>query len=232
MMLRADMHVHTRFSKDSLSAIDAVLDAALAQGLGAIAITDHDAVEGAFEAQRRAKERGLPLQVVAGEEVTADEGDLLVYFVKKRIAPGPLSDVLVEAGRQKAVCCAAHPYDFARHGMALERLEGKLVKGIGCVEVFNARVPLASMNASAMRFALSRGKALLAGSDAHHPSGVGMAYVEFELGGRMRLGAKALLRAKRKIGGRRASLLARIHSRYAVARKRLAGFFGGALRIK
>jgi predicted metal-dependent phosphoesterase TrpH len=232
MMLKADMHVHTRFSKDSLSAIDSVLDAAVARNLGAIAITDHDEVEGAFLAQRRAKERGLPLQVVAGEEVTAGEGDLLVYFVKKRIAPWPLREVLAEVKRQKAVCCAAHPYDFARHGIALEKLDSRLVKGIGCVEVFNARVPLASMNASAMKFALSRGKTLLAGSDAHHPSEVGGAYVEFELEGGAQLDANALLRAKRKIGGRRASPFVRFHSRYAIVRKRLAGFFGGALRLK
>lgn len=228
MILKADMHMHTRFSKDSLSAIDSVLDAALARNLGAIAITDHDRVDGAFEAQRRAAERGMHLQVIAGEEVTSDEGDLLVYFVKKRIAPGPLCKVLAEVKRQKAVCCPAHPYDFARHGMALEKLPRALLASIGAIEVFNARVPLASMNASAMKFALSQGKALLAGSDAHHPSEVGEAYVEFELEEGERLDAKALLRAKRKIGGRRASPLVRFHSRYAIARKRLGRLFGRA----
>jgi len=54
-MIRADMHMHTAFSKDSLSRVEDVLDAAVEKGLGAIAITDHDSVEGAFLAQRIAR---------------------------------------------------------------------------------------------------------------------------------------------------------------------------------
>ncbi|MFA6328069.1 MAG: PHP domain-containing protein [Candidatus Micrarchaeia archaeon] len=218
-MLKADMHIHTRFSKDSLSGIDAVLGAALKKGLGAVAITDHDTVEGALEAQRVARERKLPLQVIAGEEVSTDEGDLLVYFVKKRIAPGKLADALAEAERQGAVCCAAHPYDFARHGIGLQGLAADALAGIGAVEVFNARVMAASQNARALGFALKHTKALLAGSDAHHPSEVGAAYAEFE--GVASLDAFALLHAHRKIGGARSPWHVRFYSRYAVLRKKL-----------
>lgn len=222
-MIRADLHMHTRFSKDSLSDIDAVLDAALARGLGAIAITDHDSIEGAIEAQKRASERGLALQVIAGEEVSTNEGDLLAYFVKRRIAPGPLEEVLAEAGRQKAVCAPAHPYDFARHGIALQKLPARLLAKIGCIEAFNARVPLSSMNAGAMKFALAHRKAILAGSDAHHPSEIGGAYVEFA--GVEKLDAASLLRARRVIGGSRASPLVRFYSRYAILRKKIWKLF-------
>jgi predicted metal-dependent phosphoesterase TrpH len=221
--LKADMHVHTRFSKDSLSGIDAVLDAAVKQGLRAVAITDHDELAGALEAQRLARKRSLPLQVIIGEEVGTEEGDLLAYFVKKRIAPGPLEDVLAEAGRQKAVCCAAHPYDFARHGIDLRGLAPDVLGQLDAVEVLNARVPLASMNARAMGFALQHRKAILAGSDAHHPSEVGAAYAEFY--GVRRLDAAALMHAQRRIGGKRSPPFVRIHSRYAVLRKRLSDIF-------
>ena len=215
--------MHTRHSGDSLSRVEDVLAAAVKRGLSAIAITDHDGIEGAIEAQRLARAQKLPLQVIVGEEVRTDEGDLLVYFVKERIAPGKLVDVLAEAGRQGAVCAAAHPYDAARHGIDLQGLAPGVLGKIGAIEVFNARVPLASQNARAMAFALKGGKALLAGSDAHHPSEVGAAYAEFH--GVSELDAHSLLHAHRKIGGKSSSPLVRFHSRYAVLRKKMAGIF-------
>jgi predicted metal-dependent phosphoesterase TrpH len=228
--IKADLHTHTRFSKDSLSDIGAVLDAALARGLSAIAITDHDEVEGALEAQRMALDRKMPLQVIVGEEVRTDEGDLLVYFVKRKIKPGKLSVVLEEAKKQGAVCSAAHPYDTARHGIALDKLPSALLGQLDAVEVFNARVPLSSQNASALKFSLARKLAILAGSDAHHPSEIGTAYTEFE--DVRALDAFTLRHANRKIGGRRSSPFVRFYSRYAVLRKRLAGLFSPARDIK
>ncbi|MFA5930213.1 MAG: PHP domain-containing protein [Candidatus Micrarchaeia archaeon] len=227
---KADFHVHTRHSGDCLSRVEDVLAAAMKAGLSAIAITDHDEIRGAAEAQLIARARHLPLQVIVGEEVRTDRGDLLVYFVKKRIAPGKLGDVLAEAKRQKAVCCAAHPYDFARHGIALGRLPGGTLKRIDAVEVFNARVHAASQNARAMGFALKGKKALLAGSDAHHPSEVGKAYAEFY--GVAALDAHALLHAQRKIGGRGSSPFVHFYSRYAVFRKKLSALFGSRIEIK
>ena len=219
-MIKADLHTHTIFSKDSLSRVEDVLAAAVKRGMGAIAITDHDGIEGALEAQKIARARGLPLQVIAGEEVRTDAGDLLVYFVKKRIAPGKLSDVLAEVKKQGAVCAAAHPYDFARHGIDLQGLPAEVLGKIDALEVFNARVHVASQNARAMAFALKNRNAVLAGSDAHHPSEVGAAYVEFY--GVGALDADALLHAHRKIGGKGSSPFVRFYSRYAVLRKKLA----------
>ncbi|MFA6214785.1 MAG: PHP domain-containing protein [Candidatus Micrarchaeia archaeon] len=217
---KADFHMHTHHSKDCLSRTEDVLLAAVRKGLAAIAITDHDAIGGALEAQKIALARKLPLQVIVGEEVGTEEGDLLVYFVKKRIAPGKLADVLAEVKRQGAVCAAAHPYDFARRGIALDRLPSGLAGKIDAIEVFNARVPLASQNAKAMKFALAGRKAILAGSDAHHPSEVGAAYVEFYWVGR--LDAGALLHARRIIGGASSPQFVRFYTRYAVLRKKLS----------
>ncbi len=222
-MIKADLHTHTIFSKDSLSHVEDVLAAAMKRGMGAIAITDHDGIEGAIEAQNIARKRRLPLQVIVGEEVRTDDGDLLAYFVKERIAPGKLSDVLAEVKKQKAVCSAAHPYDTVRHGIDLQGLAPGVLGKIGAVEVLNARVMEASQNARAMGFALKNRKALLAGSDAHHPSEVGAAYVEFY--GVSALGAHSLLHAQRKIGGKRSPPSVRFYSRYAVLRKKLAKLF-------
>lgn len=221
---RADLHLHTRHSTDSLATPQSVLEAAAKKGLCAIAVTDHNEISGALEAKRIAARKKLRLQVIVGEEVMADEGDLLVYFVKRRIKPGPLAGVLAEVKRQGAICCAAHPYDFTRSGIKLESLPAKTLAGIHAIEAFNARVSVQSHNAAALEFAKQNGKAQLAGSDAHHPSEVGAAHVDFL--GVGRLTRQNILSARRKIAGHLSPKYVHAYSRYAVLKRRLEKAFG------
>lgn len=222
-VFRADLHMHTRHSKDSLSEPLAILRAAMKKGLHAIAITDHDEIEGAFETARLAKEKKLPLQVIVGEEVATDEGDLLVYFLKKKIAPGKLAGVLAEVKRQGAVCSAAHPYDYTRYGIALGKIPAKQLAAIDAVEAFNARITIRSHNGDAAAFAKANGKPMLAGSDAHHPSEVGAAYAEFS--GITRLGKRSLLAAPRRLCGKVSPKYVHLFSRYAVMAKKARKVF-------
>ena len=217
---RADLHMHTRHSVDSLAKVEDVLEAAMKKGLDAIAITDHNEVAGAFEAARIAKQRKLPLQIIIGEEVMCKEGDLLVYFLKKRIAPGPLDDVLKEVKKQGAVCSSAHPYDFKRSGIKLEKLPPSLLKQIDAIEAFNARITFPAHNAQAEKFARLHKKPVLAGSDAHHPLEVGGAYAEFV--GVSKLTASNILSAKRALHGRLSSPFVHFFSRYAMLKKKFS----------
>ncbi|MCX6772838.1 MAG: PHP domain-containing protein [Candidatus Micrarchaeota archaeon] len=218
---RADLHMHTCHSIDSLSRVEDVLAAAVKAGLNAIAITDHNETEGAFEAQKIAKAHKLPLQIIIGEEVMCKEGDLLVYFLKRRIAPGPLAQVLKEVKRQGAVCSSAHPYDFTRGGIPLDNLPASILKQIDCIETFNCRAMLKGMNEKAAAAAVRFNKPQLAGTDSHHPSELGGAYVEFS--GISALTPSTLLTALRKIIGKVAPTHVKIFTRYAVLRNRLAG---------
>lgn len=220
--MKVDFHIHTNYSFDSLSEPKQVVLEAEKKGLDAIAITDHDEIRGALEAKRHVKKLGLKLQVVVGEEVATDEGDLLVYFVKKRIEPAGLAEVLAQAKKQNAVCVAAHPYDFARSGIDLEKLKSRILERIDGVEVFNARVPFDSVNQKALEFCTKSKKAQFAGSDAHHVSEIGSAYVEFE--GIRRLDVRALLGAKRKIVGKKSPFFVHAYSRLAVFRRNLNNF--------
>jgi predicted metal-dependent phosphoesterase TrpH len=217
----ADLHIHTRHSFDSLSSPERIIRAAEARGLSAIAITDHNSIAGALETKKLAESLGSKVQVIIGEEVSTDKGDLLVYFLRERIAPGKLSRVLDDAESQGAACSAAHPFDFARHGIGLAALENGLLARIGAVEAFNARVPLAAHNQKALEFSNKAKKAVLAGSDAHHESEIGAAFAEFE--GITALDAKSLLSAKRSLRGRISSPLVKFYSRYAALNRKLFG---------
>src|SRR3989338_9070072 len=162
---RADLHVHTHRSIDSLAKPEDVVRSAVKGGMSAIAVTDHNEVAGAYEAQRFARRERLPIQVIIGEEVSTDRGDLLVYFLKNRIPAGPLKRVLSEVKRQNAVCSCAHPYDWSRHGIKMDRLPKAELSCIGAIEVLNARAGSGEQNARALEFATRAGKAQLAGSD-------------------------------------------------------------------
>ncbi len=83
--MRVDLHTHTTASDGSLAPADLV-GAAASEGLDAIAITDHDSVEGVPAACAAARE--LPIDVIPGVELSAvhDGTDvhILGFFIDYR----------------------------------------------------------------------------------------------------------------------------------------------------
>lgn len=62
-----DLHVHSNASDGTLSPSQ-VVEAALGKGLTAIALTDHDTIDGIFEAQQAAKNH--PIEIIPGIELS------------------------------------------------------------------------------------------------------------------------------------------------------------------
>jgi PHP domain-containing protein len=76
----ADLHMHTSWSHDCSIEVDELLDHAESEGLGAIAVTDHNVFGGAREAAEKA--HGRELIVIPGEEVkTDDQGEVIGLFL-------------------------------------------------------------------------------------------------------------------------------------------------------
>ena len=212
-----DLHMHTSASADCLCAPADVVHQAREIGLERVAITDHDQIEGAFEAREID-----PDLVIVGEEVRTAEGlDLIGLFLTKHISPGgTFREVAEEIRRQGGVVYVPHPFDSHR-GTTEEFLEG-VRDCIDAVEGFNARIHDPRRNQRAQEWALARGLPLGAGSDAHLLSEIGRARVVMPAFA----GPAAFLAAlsEGRIEGRASSPLVHLGSTWAkIARKFGAG---------
>lgn len=88
-----DLHMHSTASDGLLAPAD-VVAAARAAGLSAIALTDHDTVEGVAEA--RTAGEALGVRVIAGIELSAHEGDRELHVLGLHLTRlGALEDRLV-----------------------------------------------------------------------------------------------------------------------------------------
>jgi predicted metal-dependent phosphoesterase TrpH len=170
----ADLHMHSEHSWDCTTPIDALLDAALAAGLGALAVTDHDTIAGGSEARARAVERGLPLHVIVGSEIkTAADGEVIGLFLHEDVPRGlSFAETIERIHAQGGVVYVPHP--FARfHTTPAPALLHEHASAIDVVETANARLWLERDNRAAERFASEHGLRRGAGSDAHVPAGIG-----------------------------------------------------------
>jgi predicted metal-dependent phosphoesterase TrpH len=170
----ADLHMHSRHSWDCTTPIDDLLDAALAAGLGALAVTDHDTIAGGVEARARAAERGLPLYVVVGSEIkTAAEGEVIGLFLREDVPPRlTFAETLERIRAQAGVVYVPHPFDHF-HTTPERALLVQHAGAIDVLETANARLWLERDNRAAERFASEHGLRRGAGSDAHVPEGIG-----------------------------------------------------------
>ena len=168
----ADLHMHTTWSHDCSIEVDELLDHAEAEGLGAIAITDHNVFGGAQEAVARA--RGRDLIVIPGEEVkTDDQGEVIGLFLHEEIPRGmSFADTVAAIREQEGVVYLPHPFD-RMHAIPFPATVHRHLHEIDVLEVYNARLLFEGYNDEAARFARKYGLPAGAGSDAHVLPGVG-----------------------------------------------------------
>ncbi len=176
-MLTCDLHVHTNVSKDGESSVEEILKRAEEVGLDAIAITDHDSVDGA----KQALACNSPVIVIPGIEVSTKQGHLIVLGVTEVIPSGlDVGETIAMAHDLGAVLILPHPFHMWRHGVARKKRAPMLL--VDAVEVFNSRYIVGSANGKAGRMAKRLGKPCVGGSDAHNARfvGFGRTFVDAE----------------------------------------------------
>ncbi len=172
----ADLHMHTNWSHDCSIPVDDLLDHAEAEGLGAIAVTDHNVFGGALEAVERA--RGRRITVIPGEEIKTDgQGEVIGLFLKEEIPRGlTFADTLAAIRSQGGLVYMPHPFDRL-HSIADPSTLHRHLAEIDVFETYNARLLFEAYNDEALRFARKYNLTAGAGSDAHVLQGVGTGVV-------------------------------------------------------
>jgi predicted metal-dependent phosphoesterase TrpH/glycosyltransferase involved in cell wall biosynthesis len=167
-----DLHMHTAWSHDCAIETADLLDHAEAEGLGAIAVTDHNVFGGALEAMELARDRDLV--VVPGEEVkTKAQGEVIGLFLREEIPPRmSFADTIAAIKEQGGLVYLPHPFDRLHTIPDSATLHRHLAE-IDVFEVYNARLLFEAYNDEALRFAAKYNLTMGAGSDAHVLQGIG-----------------------------------------------------------
>ena len=175
-MLKADLHMHTKYSFDCTTSPQAIIRRCQKIGINCVAVADHGTIEGA----QRVKEVA-PFRVIVAEEILTPLGEIMGMFLTESI---PSSISVEEAFRrikaQNGLVCLPHPFDSMRgiNHRGFKEIAG-LLPQVDVIEVFNSRaMRLGSSNAKALAFAKEHRMLQTAGSDAHTTGEIGHAYVE------------------------------------------------------
>lgn len=172
MQIRADLHVHTTYSKDSLITPKELVYYAKKRGLNAVAITDHNSLDGAYKIAKQ-----TDFFVIPGMEVSSADGHIVALNVHELIPRGlSAPETIKRIHSAGGVAIACHPHVYFK-GCLGEKVCGSF----DAIEVINARafpfgrsVRLAEFDAK--RFGLPQ----VAGTDAHYGPQIGYSYTEIE----------------------------------------------------
>lgn len=182
-----DLHLHTfPASQCSSSSADDMLREAKNIGLDAVCITDHNYVWRPADIEALSAKHGIP--VFRGNEITTDQGDMLVFGmhqdVQGIIKLQDLKPLVEEAG---GFMIAAHPFrgflifNTSEIGLTVEKaMQRPMLQSVHALEVLNGKVTERE-NRFAGKVAEGLGMPATGGSDAHDVQGVGKYATCFEV---------------------------------------------------
>jgi predicted metal-dependent phosphoesterase TrpH len=161
-----DLHIHSKYSGDSIVEPADILKVAKKIALHGVAITDHLTIRGGVATQKLNNDSDF-LVIVGSEIETDSKEDIVGLFLTEEIESRASADVIKEIKAQGGVAFWAHPF---RAGKNLLRAD--LIERIDLIEGFNSKTR-ASRNELAQQLAHEYNKSLIGASDAHNASEIG-----------------------------------------------------------
>jgi predicted metal-dependent phosphoesterase TrpH len=182
---RADLHIHT-VASDGTADVAAILEHVTARGdLDVIAITDHERIDAALAARSIARDRGLALDVIVGEEVTTLGGHLLALDIDRPIRPyRSLRSTIAAVHDAGGLAIPAHPlvpYPLCAQGRVLRGLLDDPDEAVhpDAIETFNPTALGRPWHGRVVRFAAAHGLPRIGNSDAHALAAIGQGWTTF-----------------------------------------------------
>jgi predicted metal-dependent phosphoesterase TrpH len=184
---KADLHIHTEWS-DGLPSVREILEHVEHHtDLDLIAITDHDIIEGAFEARELMTQQNYRFELIVGMEVTTLEGHLLAYDLEKPLRMmKPLDWTLRAIRDQGGWCLLPHPMSplirsIGQRGIRRVMRDTRTGICFDGIEMINPSIAGRVVAGKVQKF--NRDEARLpetGGSDAHTLPLVGSAFTHFD----------------------------------------------------
>ena len=172
MEIRIDLHLHTRFSGDAVISPKLIVEQLHAHPfIKAVAITDHNTLQGYMEVRKLASSY-QDITIIPGIEVSTHQGDIIILGVEEKPSYASTVWEVVDFAKARAgAIVIPHPYRINGIGDLAEKIPAD------AIEVIN---PTATLRENKMAQELAKTKNLpgIAGSDAHAPLHMWTAYTE------------------------------------------------------
>lgn len=159
-----DLHIHSKYSFDSIMDPKKIIKVAKKRGLNGVAITDHNTIKGGLEAKKINEDPDF--LVIVGSEISTEAGDITGLFLKEEIRSRNSREVIEEIKKQGGIVVLPHPYRG-------HKLNVELINKVDLIEGFNARSSKVE-NEKSGNLAEKYDKPAVAGSDAHFASEIGL----------------------------------------------------------
>ena len=170
MGLKIDLHVHTCYSRDSVTTLKEVVTYSKRRGLDGVAITDHNTLKGALRLKTH------DIIVVPGIEISTLNGHFLGLNVTTPIpAKLDIEETIHRIHEAGGIAVAPHPSVFYKSPPSRQ------VNSYDAIEVMNgASIPFQVFTYLSKKFAAHLGLPQTAGSDSHYAPEIGAAYTIVE----------------------------------------------------
>jgi predicted metal-dependent phosphoesterase TrpH len=215
MQVKADLHVHTNYSYDSLITPEELVFYAKKRGLTAVAVTDHNRIDGALKIARE-----TDFLIIPGIEVSSRNGHIVGLNVQEPILKGVGADETVDrihAAGGIAVAC--HPFALFK-GSIGKHATAKF----DAVETINASAfPFKRSARKAEEIAERFGLPRVAGTDAHYGPQIGYAYTLIDTEPTVDATSKAIADGRCQPFGSPVPLVLKLQKQYESIRKKLSG---------